>query len=147
MPSNAQAVVGHIGPVSHGDRMSPAHALAALAALGQPTQLEIFRILIRREPHGLPAGALADAVGAPHNTVSTHLAILARSGLVTGAREGRSIIYRADIEGMRDLISFLVTDCCGGRPELCDFLCFSDVPRCDYRPEDKTEDESGNDGR
>ena len=57
-----------------------------------------------------------------HNTLSTHLAILARAGLVTGERQGRLIIYRANIQGVRSLISFLVTDCCQGHPELC---CFS----------------------
>ncbi len=114
------AVVGHAGPVSGGSTMSAPHALAALAALGQPTRLEIVRLLMRREPEGLPAGALADAIGCPHNTLSTHLAILARSGLVRGARDGRSIIYRADVEGMRALVAFLVTDCCEGHPELCD---------------------------
>ena len=119
MLRNSLAVVGHVGPASHGEKMSSPHALAALAALGQPTRLEIFRLLIRREPEGFAAGAIADAVSAPHNTLSTHLAILARAGLVRGAREGRSIIYRADIAGMRDLISFLVTDCCDGHPELC----------------------------
>lgn len=121
MPKNSLAVVGHIGPVSDGDKISHPHALAALAALGQSTRLEIFRLLIRAEPKGLAAGAIAEAVGAPHNTLSTHLAILARAGLVRGARDGRSIIYRADIEGMRGLIAFLVDDCCDGRPDLCDF--------------------------
>ena len=138
MAKNSLAVVGHVGPVSHGDKMSPPHALAALAALGQPTRLEIFRLLIRREPEGFAAGAIADAVGAPHNTLSTHLAILARAGLVKGARAGRSIIYRADIEGMRDLISFLVTDCCDGHPELCNFQRFSAAPACDCKPEHKS---------
>ena len=135
MPRNSLAVVGHAGPVSQGEKMSPPHALAALAALGQPTRLEIFRLLIRREHEGLPAGAIADIVGAPHNTLSTHLAILARAGLVRGAREGRSIVYRADIDGMRDLISFLVTDCCDGHPELCDLQRSSSAPTCDRKPE------------
>ena len=135
MPRNSLAVVGHVGPASDGEKMSPAHALAALSALGQPTRLEIFKLLIRREPEGLAAGAIADIVGAPHNTLSTHLAILARAGLVSGAREGRSIIYHADIEGMRDLISFLVTDCCDGHPELCDLQQSSSAPTCDCKPE------------
>jgi ArsR family transcriptional regulator, arsenate/arsenite/antimonite-responsive transcriptional repressor len=99
--------------------MSSPHALAALAALGQPTRLEIFRMLIRREPDGLSAGAIAERVGCPHNTLSSHLSILARSGLVRGERDGRSIIYHADIEGMRKLMSFLQTDCCNGHPEIC----------------------------
>src|SRR3954463_13974408 len=100
------AVVGHIGPAPRGDRLSGPHALAALAALGQPTRLEIFRLLMRREPDGLAAGAIADAIGCPQNTLSSHLSILARSGLVRGTRNGKSIIYRADVEGMRALVAF-----------------------------------------
>jgi ArsR family transcriptional regulator, arsenate/arsenite/antimonite-responsive transcriptional repressor len=121
MPKDALAVVGHIGPAPAGDGMSAPHALSALAALGQPTRLAIFRLLMQREPAGLAAGALAEAIGCPPNTLSTHLAILARAGLVRGVRDGRSIVYHADVEGMRALMSFLVTDCCNGHPELCDF--------------------------
>ena len=119
MARSTLAVVGHIGPAPRGDRISAPHALAALAALGQPTRLDIFRLLMRREPRGLAAGAIADAIGCPHNTLSSHLSILARSGLVRGTRDGRSIIYRADIEGMRALVAFLITDCCDGHPEVC----------------------------
>ena len=56
----------------------------------------IFRLLVRKEPNGMSAGALAEAVGCPHNTFSTHVAILARAGLVYGTREGRTITYRAN---------------------------------------------------
>jgi ArsR family transcriptional regulator, arsenate/arsenite/antimonite-responsive transcriptional repressor len=121
MKNATLAVVGHIGPEQSGHTMAAPHALAAIAALGQPTRLEIFRCLIRAEPNGLAAGTLAEMIGCPHNTLSSHLAILARSGLVRGTRDGRSIIYRAGVEGIRALISFLVTDCCDGHPELCDF--------------------------
>ena len=114
------AVVGHIGPAPRGDKMSAPHALAALAALGQPTRLAIFQRLMAAAPDGLAAGSLADKIGCPHNTLSSHLSILARSGLVRGARDGRSIIYRADVDGIRTLIGFLVNDCCSGHPELCD---------------------------
>jgi ArsR family transcriptional regulator len=119
MRNNALAVVGHVGPATAGGTMSAPHALAALAALGQPTRLEIFRMLIRREPDGLAAGAIAESIGCAHNTLSSHLSILARAGLIRATREGRSIIYRADIDGMRALVGFLVTDCCDGDPELC----------------------------
>lgn len=94
-------------------------AIGALSAMAQPTRLEIFRLLIRREPHGMAAGAIADALNVPANTMSTHLGILARAGLITGTRDGRTIVYRADIAGMRDLVSFLLDDCCNGHPELC----------------------------
>jgi ArsR family transcriptional regulator len=119
MRKSALAVVSHIGPAPRGDKISAPHALAAQAALGQPTRLEVFRLLMRKEPEGLPAGTIADAIGCPHNTLSSHLSILARSGLVQGTRDGRSIVYRADVDGMRALIAFMVTDCCEGHPELC----------------------------
>jgi ArsR family transcriptional regulator, arsenate/arsenite/antimonite-responsive transcriptional repressor len=120
MKKTALAVVGHVGPEPTGDRISIPHALAALAALGQPTRLEIFRVLIAAEPDGLPAGILAEKIGCPHNTLSSHVSILARSGLVRGTRDGRSIIYRADVDAIRNLVGFLINDCCGGHPELCD---------------------------
>ena len=115
----ALAVVGHIGPVTTGHTMSVAPALSALAALGQPTRLAIFQLLMRNEPNGLSAGNIAQVIDCPQNTLSSHLGILARTGLVRGSREGRSITYRADVEAIRSLIAFLVTDCCDGHPELC----------------------------
>jgi ArsR family transcriptional regulator len=119
MRESSLAVVGHFGPAPSGDRISAPHALAALAALGQPTRLAIFRLLMRHEPRGLAAGAIADVIGCPQNTLSSHLSILARSGLVRGTRDGRSILYRANVDGMRGLIAFLIADCCDGHPEVC----------------------------
>lgn len=118
MPSSKLAVVGHIGPPP-ADVTSAPFAMAAFSALGQPTRLDVLRLLMRREPDGLPAGAIAEAIGCPQNTLSTHLSILARANLVRGARVGRSIVYRANIDTVRSLIEFLVHDCCDGHPELC----------------------------
>ena len=53
------------------------------------------------------------------NTLSTHLSILTQAGLITAAREGRSIRYSADMGGLRALMSWLLQDCCGGKPETC----------------------------
>ena len=104
---------------SRHEQMSTLHALAALAALGQGTRLDIVRLLIRKEPNGLPAGEIAAQLGCPQNTLSAHLTILSRSNLVWGERDGRFIIYHANVEAMRSLLSFLVMDCCDGRPEVC----------------------------
>ncbi len=134
MNVHALAVVGHVGPDVRGGSMDAPHALAALAALGQPTRLSIFRLLVRKEPAGLSAGALAEAVGCPHNTLSTHIAILARAGLVKGTREGRTITYRADAVGTRALIAFLVTDCCDGRPDLCGLAGTTPEAECGCAP-------------
>ena len=94
-------------------------AIGALSALAQSTRLDTFRLLVKREPKGVPAGELARLIEVPQNTMSAHLAILARAGLVMSERKSRSIIYRADLAAFQDLTSFMVEDCCGGRAELC----------------------------
>lgn len=99
--------------------MESEHALLAFAALAQPTRLDVFRLLIGQEPGGLAAGDIARQLAVPHNTMSSHLAILTRAGLIQANRHSRSIIYRAKLEAVRDLASYLVKDCCGGRPEIC----------------------------
>ena len=105
-------------------------AIEALGALAQPTRLETFRLLVRREPDGIAAGEIARLVEVPQNTMSAHLAVLARAGLVRGERHSRSITYRADVERLRELVLFLMNDCCGGRPELCLPLVEALTPCC-----------------
>lgn len=122
------AVASHANAVPAGT-LSEAHAISALAALAQPTRLAIFRLLVKHEPLGITAGVIADTIGAPHNTLSTHLAILVRAGLLRSSREGRTIVYRSDVEGMRSVIAFLVNDCCDGHPELCNLVA-ADVVAC-----------------
>lgn len=105
-------------------------AIEAFAALSQQTRLDAFRLIIRHEPHGLPAGEIARRLDVPQNTMSSHLAVLSRAGLISSERHSRSIIYRAEIDKVRELASFLVTDCCGGRPELCEPLVAEFTPCC-----------------
>ena len=94
-------------------------AVDALSALAHGHRLAVFRLLVRAGADGLPAGEIAREIGVLPNTLSTHLTILGHAGLVYSRREGRSVIYSADYDGMRDLLGFLVADCCGGRPEIC----------------------------
>lgn len=94
-------------------------AVTALAALAQAHRLAVFRLLVRAGPTGLPAGEIAREVGLRPNTLSTHLTVLGHAGLIEGRRNGRSIIYSANYDEMRDLLGFLVADCCDGRPEIC----------------------------
>lgn len=105
-------------------------AIAAFGALAQPTRLDVFRLLVRREPDGLAAGEIARQLGVPQNTMSAHLGILARAGIVRAERHGRSIVYRADLDGLRALTLFLVKDCCAGSPELCAPLLAELAPCC-----------------
>jgi ArsR family transcriptional regulator, arsenate/arsenite/antimonite-responsive transcriptional repressor len=104
-------------------------AIVALSALAQATRLDTFRLLVKKEPGGVPAGELARLMAVPQNTMSAHLAILARAGLVIGERQSRSIIYRADLARFRDVVLFLLKDCRGGRPEICTPLA-SDLTPC-----------------
>ena len=122
MRKNMLAVASHASSVSSDAELSEDQAISALAALAQPTRLAIFKLLIKHEPVGITAGVIADTIGAPHNTLSTHLAILVRAGLLRATREGRTIIYRSNVEGMQSLVQFLVNDCCDGHPELCNLL-------------------------
>jgi DNA-binding transcriptional ArsR family regulator len=110
--------------------MDNIQAIAALAALAQTTRLDTFRLLVSGEPDGIAAGELARLVAVPQNTMSAHLAILARAGLVSGDRQSRSIIYRANLARLRELTLFLLKDCCGGRPEVCAPLVADLVPCC-----------------
>ena len=89
-------------------------SLAALAALGQETRLRAFRLLVEHEPGGLPAGEIAERLAVQQNTLSTHLGILVTSGLARSRRDGRSVIYRADLETMNELMGYLTENCCGG---------------------------------
>jgi len=110
--------------------MESALAIAALGALAQGTRLDTFRLLVRHVPEGLPAGEVARQLGVPQNTMSAHLAILTRSGLVRFERQGRTIFYRADLDSVRGLMLFLVQDCCAGNADLCTPLIEALTPCC-----------------
>ena len=110
--------------------MEISHAVAALGALAQESRLKVFRLLVRCGPDGMAAGDIARKLAVPHNTLSTHLAILSRARLVSSRKEGRSVIYAVDLEGTRDLLSFLVEDCCRGKPHICAPLIESTLAEC-----------------
>lgn len=105
-------------------------AIAALSALAQTTRLETFRLLVKHEPDGIPAGELARLLDVPQNTMSAHLATLSRAGLVDGTRHSRSIIYRANLDQFRTLALFMLKDCCGGNAALCAPLIAELTPCC-----------------
>lgn len=99
--------------------METKQALEAFQALSQDTRLSALRLLVQAGPNGLAAGAIAERLAVQPSTLSTHLGILERAGLVASRRESRSIIYAAQYEGLRQLIAFMMEDCCQGRAEIC----------------------------
>lgn len=100
----------------------------AFGALAQETRLQVFRLLLDAGPGGLPAGEIARRLGTPHNTMSAHLAILARTGLVRSRRESRQVIHAVDLNGVRGVVTFLVQEFCGGEPERCAKLLEAAMP-------------------
>ena len=104
--------------------------IKSLSALSQESRLEAFRLLVRCGSAGMAAGDIARTLDIPHNTMSSHLSILVNARLISPRRESRSIIYSIDFDGTRDLLSFLLEDCCRGRPELCAPVLDSLLPGC-----------------
>ncbi len=99
--------------------MEKTDAVAALAALAQDNRLDVFRLLVQAGPEGMPAGAVAEALGLAPNTLTFHFDRLRQAGLVAVHREGRSMIYAARFATMNALVGFLTENCCGGAPETC----------------------------
>jgi DNA-binding transcriptional ArsR family regulator len=96
--------------------MEKSNAVAALAALAQDNRLDVFRLLVKAGPDGLPAGQVANALGLAPNTLTFHFDRLRGAGLVTVRREGRSMIYAARYETMNALLGYLSENCCKGVP-------------------------------
>lgn len=119
--------------------MESESAIIAFAALAQSTRLDVFRLLVKHEPDGLAAGDIARALAVPQNTMSSHLAVLSRAGLVSAQRFSRSIVYRAELSRLQDVVLFMVRDCCDGRPEICAPLIEDLTPCCQPMPRGKAQ--------
>ncbi len=99
--------------------MDSLQALSAFSALSQETRLRVFRLLVKAGRQGMLAGEIGERLNVRQNTMSANLTVLLNSDLVRKERHGRTIRYFADIEATGGLLAFLMEDCCGGRPELC----------------------------
>ncbi|MCS6627031.1 metalloregulator ArsR/SmtB family transcription factor [Roseibacterium beibuensis] len=110
--------------------MDTAMAVRCFSALGQDRRLDVFRLLIQAGPEGLKAGEIAQRLGQPASTMSSHLRILTEAGLVASQRKGREIHFTPEIDRVRALVLFLVADCCGGRADRCEPLLAELLPCC-----------------
>jgi len=99
--------------------MDQLKAIEAFAALAQDTRMSIYRLLVRQEPKSLRVGEISDRLNIVPSTLSGHLAILKRAGLLKSERHQREIHHSADIGTMNNLIGFLLQDCCNGQMENC----------------------------
>lgn len=94
-------------------------ATTAFATLGHAGRLSVFRLLMRHMPQGVRPTEIAAALDIKQNTLSHHLSDLERAGLIRSERQGRSLFYRVDLARAGELVTYLVDDCCRGRPEIC----------------------------
>lgn len=88
------------------------HAINAFTALSQETRLKVFKILIEYGSSGAAAGTISDRLGIPHNTLSFHLSHLTQAGLISARKDGRSMIYAANVASIEELIAYLRENCC-----------------------------------
>ncbi len=98
--------------------MKEQQALAMLGALSQETRLRVVRYLVECGDQGASAGDVGERVGASSSRASFHLAALEKAGVIFSERQSRKIIYRANIENLGGVISFLLNDCCGDHPDI-----------------------------
>lgn len=99
--------------------MDTSRALSAFSALSQPTRLAVFRLLIKSGAQGMLSGEIGERLTIRQNTMSANLTLLLNAGLVRNERQGRTIRYFANFEAVRGLLAFLMEDCCGGNPDIC----------------------------
>lgn len=99
--------------------MGPKHAIETFTALAQETRLAIYRLLVKQEPHGLPVGEISRRLDIVPSTLSGHLGVLKRAGLLKSTRHQREIHYAANLEAMGQLVRYMLEDCCDGKVENC----------------------------
>ncbi len=87
---------------------------ACLEALGNPTRLAAFRLLVEAGIDGVPVGTVQKTIGVPASTLSHHLARLMRVGLVNQERQSRTLICRANYDVMNGVVAYLNRNCCVG---------------------------------
>lgn len=110
--------------------MDNSDAIVSFAALSQPTRLDVFRLLVKAGAQGMLSGEIGERLDVRQNTMSANLAVLLNAGLVRNERQGRTIRYFADFDAMRGLLGFLMEDCCGGRPDLCQPVIYEIACAC-----------------
>lgn len=97
--------------------MQESKAATGFSALGNPTRLAIFRVLVQAGGEGCPISAIQHRVDIPLSTLAHHLSALVRAGLVVQEKAGREVICTADYNRLDGLVAYLKENCCAGMPE------------------------------
>ena len=100
-------------PVARGELTEPEAMEAALRlkALADPVRLQIVSILIQQDSRGARNLDLAERLGLSDATISHHLGVLHRAGLVLRERGGGVTVYRVD-RGMLGALAGVIDPAC-----------------------------------
>jgi len=87
--------------------MKDSNAQTAFLALGQESRLKIFQLIVQAGDDGLTPADLIAQLAIPNATLSFHLKTLADASLLRVERKSRQLIYRSQLETVRQLAYFL----------------------------------------
>lgn len=94
--------------------MKQEQAIECFGALAQETRIAIMKLLVRNSPDGLRVSEISRRLNVIPSTLSGHLNVLKRSGLLRSRRNQREIIYSVDLETINDMMLFILEECCDG---------------------------------
>ena len=100
--------------------MKEEQAIECFAAMAQKTRIAVLRLLVRNSPEGLRVTEIAKRIDVVTSTLSGHLNVLKRSGLVSSKRNQREIIYSVDLGTINDMMLFVLEECCDGNVSDCE---------------------------
>ncbi len=92
--------------------MNTGNIARTLAELGNETRLDIFRLLVKSGSDGMAIGEIGRRLGVPASTLGFHLRGLVTVGLVSQRKDGRSVICRAELQKLTDVLHVLEAECC-----------------------------------
>ncbi len=96
--------------------MKTERIIIAFDALGNDTRLKIFRLLVKNSLHGLNQTEISRKIGnMPRTTLSFHLELLENAGLCSSQKIGKSVFYKPHCDLIKEIVGFLLKDCCGGK--------------------------------
>ena len=96
--------------------MTLADIAKRMAAIGNETRLEVYRLLVRAGDKGLPVTSIQKRLDVPASTLSHHLHKLIQVGLVQQERQGTTLICRADYQAMEQTFELFASECCVDDP-------------------------------
>lgn len=99
--------------------MRTTDAVTLFSALANEGRLSAWRRLLESGSDGMTHGELAAVLGMPKPTLSFHLRDLRLAGLVDSRKQGRLVVYTANVGAAEALGTFLTETCCGHRPDRC----------------------------